>query len=249
MRGESVWRGTGVATRRPFASIAARLSGLSLLLVLAGCAAVPQPVPDPAQAQVAFAERSLALAPISHWRFAGRMTLELPTETWSGQLSWRAEGAEQVIDLSGPMGRGGGRLFLGGDRARLITRDGEHFEAADPDALIAQLTGREIPVSGLEYWVRGLARPDVGFDLRADREGRPRRLIQDGWEIGYGAFETVGEIAEAFSMPKSLDLHRADMRLRVSVDRWQLRPQASPPAVSEPAISGPPGLNPTGSGV
>ncbi len=220
------------------------LSGLSLLLALAGCAAVPQTAPDRAQAEVAFAERSLSFAPISHWRLAGRMTLELPSETWSGQLSWRAEGAEQVIDLSGPMGRGGGRLLLGGDRALLITRDGEHFEAADPDTLIAQLTGREIPVSGLVYWVRGLARPDVGFDLRADREGRPRRLIQDGWEISYGAFETVGETAETFSMPKSLHLHRADMRLRVSVDRWQLRPQAP-----EPAVSGPAGLNPTGSGV
>jgi outer membrane lipoprotein LolB len=191
-----------------------------LLIALAGCAALPETAPERAEARMAFAERAARLAPVSHWRFVGRLTLELPAESWSGQLSWRTDGTGQVIDLSGPMGRGGGRLILGGPQAVLMTRDGERFEAADPDALMALMTGREIPVGGLDYWVRGMARPGAGFDLRADAAGQPRRLIQDGWEIVYGAFEDAGPLA----MPMSLELRREDMRLGLLIQRWQLIP-------------------------
>jgi outer membrane lipoprotein LolB len=192
---------------------------LTLLLAgLAGCAAFP-PVPeDQLAARTAFLERAVDLAAVSHWRFVGRLTLELPTESWSGQLNWRTEGLRQVIDLSGPMGRGGGRLVLGGYQAELITREGDRYEAADADELMALVTGRGIPVGGLDYWVRGMPRPGVGFDLRADADGQPRRLVQDGWEIVYGVFDDAAPVA----MPMSVELHREDMRLRIIIQRWQL---------------------------
>jgi len=197
----------------------AMLAGLALL-GLAGCAALPPVAEDPIEARAAFAERSVALEAVTQWRLAGRLTLELPAETWTGQVGWRADASGQVIDLSGPMGRGGGRLMLVGQQAVLVTRDGERYEATNADTLMALITGRAIPVSGLAYWVRGMARPGAGFDLRADREGRPSRLIQDGWEIVYGAFDDAGVEA----MPASLELHRKDMRLRLLIQRWQLGP-------------------------
>ena len=194
-----------------------------LLAALAGCATLP-PVPeDQGLARTAFLERAAELEAVRHWRFVGRLTLELPTESWSGQLNWRTEDLRQVIDLSGPMGRGGGRLVLGGDQAVLITREGDRYEAANPDALIALVTGREIPIRGLDYWVRGMPRTDVGFDLRAGADGRPRRLVQDGWEIVYGAFDDMAPAA----MPMSMELHRGDIRLRLMIQRWQLIQVAS----------------------
>lgn len=193
---------------------------LLALLVLAGCGALPEVTDDRLAARAAFVERSDALAAIPEWRFAGRLTLEIPGETWSGQLGWRSNGAGQVIDLSGPMGRGGGRLLVNQDRVVLVTREGERYEASDPDSLITLITGRAIPVSGLEYWVRGIARPGSGFDVRADVEGYPLRLIQDGWEIVYGATAIAGDA----SMPAALDLQREDMRLRIAIHRWQLGP-------------------------
>ncbi len=191
-----------------------------VLLGLLGCATLPEPSRNDAAARAAFAERTALVEELETWRLAGRLILELPDETWTGQLGWRVEGPEQVIDLSGPMGRGGGRLILDRQRAVLLTRDGERHQASDPDLLIARITGRAIPVSGLDAWVRGIARPGAGFDLRADPAGRPSRLIQDGWEIVYGAFEDAGAVA----MPTSLELHRGDLRLQLRIQRWQLGP-------------------------
>lgn len=191
-----------------------------VLLGLAGCGALPEVTDDRLAARAAFVERSETLSAIAEWRFAGRLTLEIPGETWSGQLGWRSDGSGQVIDLSGPMGRGGGRLLVDHHRVVLVTRDGDRYEATDPDSLMTRITGRAIPVSGLEYWVRGIARPGSGFDVRADLGGYPLRLIQDGWEIVYGATEAAG----GANMPAALDLHREDMHLRLSIQRWQLGP-------------------------
>ncbi|AGA34316.1 Outer membrane lipoprotein LolB [Thioalkalivibrio nitratireducens DSM 14787] len=194
------------------------MPGWALLLLLSGCAGFPGQPGERVEAREAFMDRAERVAAVSDWRLAGRLVLEMPGESWSGQLSWRAADDSQIIDLAGPMGRGGGRLVLGGERAVLLTRDGERFEARDPDALMVVMTGREIPVSGLDHWVRGIARPGIPFDLRADRSGQPVRLFQDGWEIVYGAFEDAGPAR----LPTSMALTRGDMNLRLTVQRWQL---------------------------
>jgi outer membrane lipoprotein LolB len=199
-----LWRGSLVAL------LALLLCGLS------ACAVLPEVERDEAVADAAFAERGARLAAVTEWRFAGRLALELPGESWTGQLSWRSQANGQIIDLSGPMGRGGGRLFIDGDAAVLLTRDGERFEAADPDTLLARIAGRDLPVSGLSYWVRGMARPGAGFAPRVDPSGQPSRLIQDGWEIIYGDFEPMAPVA----MPRAIELRRDDVLLRLAIDRW-----------------------------
>jgi outer membrane lipoprotein LolB len=189
-----------------------------LLMALASCATVPQSERGDLGARAVFLEREERLVEVVEWRFAGRLVLDLPAESWTGQLSWRSQAQGQVIDLSGTMGRGGGRLLLGRDSAVLITRDGERYEAEDPDTLLVQVAGRDLPVRGLQYWVRGLPRPGVGFDPRTDAQGRPTGLIQDGWEIGYGPLED----ADGIAMPMSVELKRGDLFLRLSIQRWQL---------------------------
>ena len=194
------------------------------LLALASCATVPQPERGDRPARAVFLEREEQLGEVVEWRFAGRLVLDLPAESWTGQLSWRSRAEGQVIDLSGTMGRGGGRLLLDREGAVLITREGERYEADDPDTLLAEVAGRDLPVRGLQYWVRGLPRPGVGFDPRTDAEGWPTGLIQDGWEIGYGPFED----ADGVAMPMSVDLRRGDVFLRLSIQRWQLGRSGGP---------------------
>lgn len=186
--------------------------------LVSSCATVPPLEREDVLASEVFLERERQFAGVEEWRFSGRLLLDLPAESWAGQLSWRSRADGQVIDLSGAMGRGGGRLLLGQETAVLITRDGERYEAEDPDTLLAQVAGRNLPVRGLEYWVRGLPRPGAGYDPRADARGGPAGLIQDGWEIGYGPFEDAGGIA----MPMSVELRRGEIFLRLSIQRWQL---------------------------
>jgi len=164
---------------------------LPVLWLLAGCAAVPREPDPPPAVQDLFQERSAQVLAWTHWRIAGRITLELPDEQWNGVLNWRSMPAEQVLDVSGPAGRGGGRLYVRPFLSEWISRDGERRWARDPDDLLMLLTQRPIPVMGLAAWVRGAAHPGSSFEVVTEANGRPRRLQQDGWEILYLAYQEV----------------------------------------------------------
>jgi outer membrane lipoprotein LolB len=151
------------------------LPWLLLLMLPWSCAIVPEPAREPAR--YAFEARAERVEALERWRLAGRILLEAPGESWSGQLGWRGQPGIEVVDLSGPMGRGGGRLSVDAAGALLVTREGDRYVAADADELMYRLAGSAVPVQGLRYWVRGMARPGAGYDLRSDVLGLPLLLI------------------------------------------------------------------------
>ncbi|WP_018873957.1 lipoprotein insertase outer membrane protein LolB [Thioalkalivibrio sp. ALJ16] len=209
---------TQAAVRWPRASWPAAAL-VAVALVLAGCAA-PMPEADTsAVAEAAFEVRTEHLQALDTWRLVARLGLSSGEEYWSAQLSWRVLEGEHVLDLSGPMGRGGGRLTLSDNgQALLVTRSGERFQAHDPDALVAYVLGESIPVSGMTYWVRGLLHPEASHQLDVDAEGRPLRIQQSGWRIEYSEFEEV----DGVPMPVAMVLERDDIELRARIGRWQL---------------------------
>ena len=192
-------------------------------LFVAGCAApLPEADTSPA-AEAAFEARNAQLAALDSWRLVARLGLASGEEYWSAQLNWRVQEGQHVLDLSGPMGRGGGRLTLSDSgRALLVTRSGERFEARDPDALVARVLGESIPVSGMIYWVRGLLHPEASYQLDIDADGRPLEILQSGWAIEYTEFEDV----DGVSMPVAMVLEREEVELRARIGRWQLGGEA-----------------------
>ncbi len=201
-----------------WAGVTRWVSGVVVALVLIGCTAPMPRTEDPAARQ-AFDERAEVVKAFDEWRLAARLGLSTETEYWSAQLNWRVQQERHVLDLSGPMGRGGGRLTLAPDQpAVLITRAGEQYQAEDPDALVAYLTNESIPVSGMRYWVRGLLAPGAEYDLEVDEDGLPRRIEQSGWVIEFGEFDEV----DGMALPVRMDLEREGVELRVRIANWHV---------------------------
>lgn len=208
---------------------------LVAIFLLGGCAVAPPPAVDTMAAQALFDARSVQLEALVPWRLSGRLALEIPGEHWAGTLHWRYEPARQILDWSGPMGRGGGRLLLEPGSSLLVTREGERHQAPDPESLMLQLTGQVVPVTGLQYWVRGLNRPDGSYRHRLDAAGQLMRLEQDGWIIQFGPFIEVGSVA----LPQRLELQRDSLVLRLDVQQWQMGVNQNLPAPAADAV----GLN------
>jgi outer membrane lipoprotein LolB len=183
------------------------LVALLAVLLLAGCASTPAP------------RGGQTAALLSAWQLNGRVSLTRGEEGWHASLHWQEQADSYFLKISGPLGQGGFQLNGDGHGVVLVDADGQTFAARDADALLQQVTGWQLPVTGLRYWIRGLPVPAAGkAQARRDESGRLGQLTQSGWTIKYDRYQLVNGI----SLPGKLQLLHDDISVRIVVDKWEL---------------------------
>ena len=191
-----------------------RFTGLFLILLLTACAATPP------------LRSTRSAAEFTDWQLNGRIALTHGEQGWHASLLWleRADGFQ--LKLSGPLGQGG--FQLAGDEHGVVLVDaaGHSSFARDGDALLVQITGWRLPVTGMHYWVRGLPVRDVEARPVYDESGHLSRLEQSGWKINYQRYQLV----EGVAVPSKMQLERDDVSVRLVIKQWQL----GPPAITLP---------------
>lgn len=151
------------------------------------------------------------------WVMEGRLALRVEAEGWHANIHWEQQPGEYHIRLYGPLGQGA--LELTGTPAGVFLQraDGQVSQARDPDILLYQETGWQLPVSGLRYWVRGRVQPRLEYTLRRDEQGRLVELQQAGWDIRYTDFFDTA----ATTLPRRIQLVNGDIRVKLIIDQWQ----------------------------
>jgi outer membrane lipoprotein LolB len=194
---------------------------LLLILLLAGCAASPRPETAPAGATP---------AAVTDWKFNGRISLTRGDQGWHAGLDWENRADRYRLQVSGPLGQGA--LQLAGDPAGVMLIDSESrvYTAPDADTLLAQVTGWDIPVTGMQYWVRGLSAPGDAIRVTLDPDGRLAQLEQSGWVITYQRYRSIG----GYDWPAKLRLVHDDLAVRLVIDQWQLDLPPEPVADTMP---------------
>jgi len=186
-------------------------TALALVLLLAAC--VPAPVRGPGDASLlaAQAAHEAALQAEPDWRLEGRLAVRAGGEGGSGRLEWRQQGGGYEIRLSAPVTGKGWRLLGSPDGARIEGLDAGPVAGPDARALLAEATGWDIPVDDLAWWVRGGRAPGAA-EIEFGADGRPARLVQQGWTVEYR--EWVGE------RPRRVFASRGEASVRLVVDSW-----------------------------
>lgn len=209
-----------------------RLGPFALALSLAACVSLPErpPATDPVHA---WEVRQQTLSPLIIWEIRGRVALKTAHEGWQAALHWSRDADRHDIDLSGPLGSG--RVRLSQDRfgARLRDADQHTYYAESAQKLLYRVTGWDLPLEGLNYWVLGLPVPGAPWHERLDPWGRLERLEQFGWNIQFleylreGEYELPGkifikrEVSENEMKADSNDLpSHPTLELRLVIQRW-----------------------------
>lgn len=130
-------------------------------------------------------------------------------EAVQGGFAWRDDGRALRLDLANPLGATLARVEAGRGGAVLTRSDGSQTAAADPDALVAEVLGSDVPVSGLRDWLRGRVDDGRASDLQRDESGRPERFVQDGWLARLSRYDEEG--------PRLLQLERRQSGERINV--------------------------------
>ncbi len=153
------------------------------------------------------------------WTAKGKLGLQIGKKAHQLNFSWQNRGATYRIHLYGPFGKG---VVLSGDPSGIkMERGGGEAPsfAATPEKLLLSEMGWTIPLSNLQYWIRGYPSPYGPSSGRQDNQSTLTTLYQDGWSIHYREYKRY----KRYRMPKKVELHRGDIKITAVIKDWQWR--------------------------
>jgi outer membrane lipoprotein LolB len=186
-------------------------------LAIAGCGERRIPV-DVEQAS-GDTPRQQGIAAYDSWNLHARAVVRRPGEAYNIGLQWKQDRQRFAMLLAAPFGQGVFRIDGDEEQGyRLRLPDGQEFSNRTPEALLDEVIGWSLPVSGMKYWIRGLPRPGVDFSSRGGENGGLAWIRQDDWDI---------EIIDYFDadsepvLPRRINLAREELSIRLVIERWQ----------------------------
>lgn len=142
-----------------------------------------------------------------------------PGEAYNIGLRWQRDPQRFVLLLEAPFGQGVFRIdAYGSGGYRLRLPDGQEYRNRTPEALLDEVIGWSLPVSGMQYWIRGLPRPGADYRIQLDEFGSAIRIRQDRWEIEITDYFDAGLEPR---LPRRINLARDDLNIRLVIERWQ----------------------------
>ncbi len=203
----------------------ARIFLVSLSSILCLSCAAPLPRPPADHLQRLWQTRESALLPIQHWELRGRLAVRTEERGGQASLTWKRAAAQHSIRLNGPLGRGMVRVTQDETGAQLQDAEQRVFYADNAEDLLFRYTGWRLPLTNLNYWVRGVPVPNLPATRELDDAGRLKSLRQQGWEVQYQEYVRF----EGHELPNRLTLtydqkraspERPAMEVRLVIDRW-----------------------------
>ena len=192
------------------------LTGLFIAL-LAACAPVrvKQNAATP-EALAAQDAREAALSGKSRWTLEARIAVS-GENGGAGDLVWRQDGDAYSFSVRGANGK---TLRLSGDADRAILEgvDAQPDTGSDPQALLRQRLGTEVPFTALRRWALGLRVAGEPAQVQFDPQDLPAQLVQSGWTVEY--LDWFSDRTPA--LPKKVFATRGKDKVKLMIQSWSL---------------------------
>jgi outer membrane lipoprotein LolB len=187
-------------------------------LAIAGCSQFGN-LADDQQLQSQWLRQQQALDRFEQWNIHARAALKLEGEAYNIGIRWIREQGSFKLLLEAPFGQGVFRIdSIEGEPYRLRLPDGQEYANQTAEALLEDAIGWSLPVSGLEFWIRGMPRPGSSYTHHLDAAGRLRSLQQDQWTIDYLDYFAPGE---GPILPRKIRLAGKALTLKLIIEHWQ----------------------------
>lgn len=190
---------------------------LGVILVLAGCvtpetrhAEITTIIIQPEHGQVDLAGKPFILT--------GRLVVNARQQKFSGGIRWRHTKKRDEIYLFSPLGQVVAEILRDQTGVRLTTSEPAVYQAQSAEYLTSQVLGWELPLAGLQFWVRGEHFPGTVAEKDLDKGNRAVAIRQDGWNILYRNY--YPERPDVSSLPKLLEFSRSGIKMKLIIDQW-----------------------------
>ena len=200
------------------------------VIVLAGCSQFGELSQRPRQWQ----HWQEAQQQLVSWDMHARSVVILAGGVYYVGLNWRRDDSGMVLLIEAPFGQGVFRIESSSaipPLHQLFLPDGQVYQNRSAAALLEQAIGWSIPISGLEFWIRGLPQPDSRYTKQFSPQGQLKSIRQDGWSISYLDYF---DGKESIHLPRRLELMREDITLKLVIENWQSVAKQSSPLLEFP---------------
>ena len=192
---------------------------LCLTSILSGCATLPNSQ-LPLNQHLSWQDRQNSLQKAIEWNIEGAIAAQMPQKSFSATINWDQSHLKNQysINLFGPLGIG--TVIIQRQHNTTILKDSNQqtYLASNPEQLIQQHLGWQLPVSNLYYWIRGLPAPNIPAKKQFDHYNHLTCLQQQGWQVKYLQYTMVNNI----DLPSKIFLKFGDLQLRIVINHWKL---------------------------
>ncbi|MBS0417707.1 MAG: outer membrane lipoprotein LolB [Proteobacteria bacterium] len=192
-----------------------KLLWATVVVMLASCRTVPVHHEAPVEAQ-SWEARRPQLQARNKFELKGRVAVATGSDGFNARLRWTQDGNQTHMSLDGPLGAGGVQVTSNGSGVSIVTSRGDRLNNDAARAELANRLGFDPPIDNLRYWVLGVPEPGHPAQESLDSQQRLATLEQDGWQIQYTDYMSVG----GEWLPSKLTLQRQGVRVRLVVDGW-----------------------------
>jgi outer membrane lipoprotein LolB len=155
---------------------------------------------------------------IKNFYATGKVAFSDGKKGGTASIEWQQLDHNYSVVLIGALGSGTLAIQGNGDQVTLTTSEGQYYTANTPEQLIEQHLGWIMPISSLQYWLKGVDAPGPApTRMEWDQQNRLAVLEQQGWTIQYVSYAEVSGI----HMPTKLQLDRGPIRLRFIFRQWR----------------------------
>ena len=191
---------------------------LLIVLLVSGCSQLPEVQTDIDPAPY-WLEHQLAVNQIYSWDINGRVGIKTDKQNGTATLYWHQFGSNYELRIIAPLGQG--TYILRGSPAGVVMQgpDGKVYSANRPEELMQAGLGWSVNLDGLQYWVRGIPKPDTSYsELSLDKKGRLNYLTQSGFSIEVQRYTDLEQV----SLPEKLMIKSDDLQLKMIIQNWEL---------------------------
>lgn len=147
----------------------------------------------------------------------GRVLVAYDNGAFTANVRWQHSAPRDELWLMTPMGQTVAQVVDGAEGAVLTRSDHETYRADSVEALTQRALGWALPLSLMQYWVRGEPAPGFGVsDIERSGE-RITALTQNGWRVAI----TYSNDGDSAGRVRRLDLKASSNEIRFVVDTWR----------------------------
>ncbi|MGR8931405.1 MAG: lipoprotein insertase outer membrane protein LolB [Gammaproteobacteria bacterium] len=146
------------------------------------------------------------------WMLEGRLAFTGEKDSVSASIVWRHTELRDDIELIGPLAQGRVGIVVSLDQVTIDNGENLQTFHGDPNKILAEQLGMDVPVTALKYWVLGVNDPGQTFVEQSSG------FYQDGWLVSYREMQKI----QAELLPKKITAQKDKARIKLIVDRWDL---------------------------